>query len=100
MLAPDDGAARVVGLLHGDVDHEAVGGGAVPVVLAGLEEHAIAGADGLDRPTLALARADALGDEDRLAERVGVPGRAGAGREVDERRRDACEGDGEAMVST
>ena len=26
VLAPDDGAPSVVGLLHGDVDHEAIGG--------------------------------------------------------------------------
>ena len=67
MLAPDDGPptpAGLVVLLHRDVRHEAVRGGAVPVVLAGLEEHAVAGADLLDRPVLALAEADALGDED------------------------------------
>jgi hypothetical protein len=48
------------------------------VVLAGLEEHAVARPDLLDRPALALAQADALGDEDRLAVRVRVPGRARA----------------------
>jgi hypothetical protein len=53
--------------MHGDVGHEAVRGGAVPVVLAGLEEDAVAGADLLDRAALALAEADALGDEDGLA---------------------------------
>jgi hypothetical protein len=67
------------------VDHEAVQGGAVPVVLARLEEDSVARADGLDRATFALAEADALGDEDRLAVRVGVPGGAGAGREVHKR---------------
>ena len=45
MLAPGDRAAGLVVLLHGDVDHEAVRRGAVPVVLAGLEEDAVAGAD-------------------------------------------------------
>jgi hypothetical protein len=44
------------------------------MVLAGLEEDSVAGADLLDRSALALAEADALGDEDRLAVRVGVPG--------------------------
>src|SRR3954454_11309213 len=82
MAAPGHGGSRVVVLLHGDVDHEAVGRGAVPVVLAGLEEDAVAGADDLDGTTLAPAQADAFGDEDRLAMRVGVPGGAGAGREV------------------
>src|SRR3954452_24241912 len=84
VLAPRDWAARLVVLLHGDVGHEAVWGGAVPVVLAGLEEHAVAGADLFDRAAFALAAADALGDEDRLAVRVGVPGGARAGREVHE----------------
>src|SRR4051812_28203590 len=65
--------------------HEAVRGGAVPVVLAWLEEDAVAGADDLDGAALALAEADALGDEDRLAVRVGVPGGARGGREVHER---------------
>src|SRR4051812_10671299 len=85
MLAPRDRAARVVVLLHGEVDHEAVGGGAVPVVLAGLEEDAVAGADLFNRAAFALAAADALGDVDRLAVRVGVPGGARTGREVHER---------------
>jgi hypothetical protein len=39
------------------------------VVLAGLEEDAIARADELDRSALALAEADAFGQEDRLAVR-------------------------------
>ena len=43
---------------------------------------AVAGADLLDRATFALAAADAYGDEDRLAVRVGVPGGAGARGEV------------------
>src|SRR3954454_20765188 len=55
VFAPGDGAARVVVLLHRDVDHEAVRGGAVPVVLAGFEEDAIAGPDDLNRAAFALA---------------------------------------------
>ena len=47
--------------------HEAVGRGAVPVVLAGLEEDAVAGADLLDLTALALAEADALPRADQLA---------------------------------
>src|SRR3954454_3382687 len=82
VLAPVDGAAGLVVLLHGDVEHEAVRGGAVPVVLTGLEEDAVAGADDLDGAAFALAEADALGDEDRLTVRVGVPGGARAGGEV------------------
>ena len=86
------GLPVLVVLLHGDVGHEPVRRGAVPVVLAGLEEDAVAGADDLDRAALALAEADALGDEDRLAVRVRVPGGSRAGREVDERggERRAC----------
>src|SRR3954449_400980 len=83
VLAPGDGAARLVVLLHGDVGHEAVGGGAVPVVLAGLEEDAVAGPDDLDRAALALAEAGTLGDVDGLAVRMGVPRRARSRREVD-----------------
>jgi hypothetical protein len=71
--------------LHGDVGHEAVWRGAVPVVLAGLEEHTVAGSDDLDGTAFALTEPDAFGDEDRLAVRVGVPGGPGARREVDER---------------
>src|SRR5690242_4039059 len=85
VLAPRDGASGLVVLMHGDVDHEAVRGGAVPVVLAGLEEDAVAGPDDLDGAALALAQADALRDEDRLAVGVGVPGGPGAGREMDAR---------------
>ena len=74
VLAPADGGAGPVLLLHRDVGHEAAGVGAVPVLLTGLEEDPVSGADDLDRPALALAAADALDDEDRLAVRVGVPG--------------------------
>src|SRR5881398_183060 len=78
MPAPVDGASALVS----ESDCEARRRRAVPVVLAGLEEDAVAGADLLDRSAFALAAADALGDEDGLAVRVGVPGRAGAGGEV------------------
>src|SRR5665213_4573045 len=73
VLAPGHEAARVVELLHRDVEHESIRGCAVPVVLAGLEEHAVAGADDLYRPAVALHEADALENVDRLPERVGVP---------------------------
>lgn len=81
-LSPAHWAAGLVVLLHGDVDREAVGRRAVPVVLARPEEDTVARADRLDRPALVLAKPDALGDEDRLAVGVGVPSGAGAGREV------------------
>src|SRR5215208_6208365 len=43
VLTPGDGTALVVDLLHGDVRHEPAGRGAVPVVLTGLEVHAVTG---------------------------------------------------------
>jgi hypothetical protein len=85
VLTPGDGAAGLIVLLHGDVDHEPVRGGAVPVVLSRLEEDSVAGPDDFDRAVLVLTQADAFGDEDRLAVRVGVPGGPGAGGEVDAR---------------
>src|SRR5437868_4783975 len=85
MAAPGDRAAGFVSQLHRDVRHQPCRRGAVPVVLAGLEEDAVAGPNHVDRAAFALAEADAFGDPDRLAERVGVPSRAGARREVDGR---------------
>src|SRR5437763_795338 len=84
--APGDGAALVVDLLQGEVGHEARRRGAVPMVLARLEEDAVAGPDHLDRPTAPLRQPNALGDPDRLAVRVGVPRGARARREVDAAR--------------
>jgi hypothetical protein len=73
VLTPGDRTSLVVDFLHRYVGHEASWGGTVPVVLAGLEEHAVAREDHLDRPAAALAEADALGDVDYLPEGVGVP---------------------------
>jgi hypothetical protein len=42
----------------------------MPVILARLEEDAVAGPDHLDGLAAALAEADALGDVDRLAVRM------------------------------
>src|SRR3954468_20047284 len=92
VLAPGDGAADLVVLLHGDVGHEAAPRGAVPVVLAGLEVHAVTGADDLDGAAFALAEANAFGDEDGLADRMGVPEGAGAGREMHDDGADARRG--------
>jgi hypothetical protein len=58
------------------------GAAPVPVVLTGLEEDAVAETYDFDRPALALAQADAFGDENGLAVWVRVPGRTCAGREV------------------
>src|SRR5205823_9953336 len=59
-------AARVWRSRAGDVGHEPCRGGAVPVVLGGLEEDAVAGSDRFDRAAFALAQANAFGDPDRL----------------------------------
>src|SRR3954451_1735884 len=87
-----------VGFPDGDVDREPVRCRAVPVLFVGLEQNAVAGADDLDRAAAALAQADALGDEDGLAEGVPVPVGAGAGHEVHEvgaePGRCGCTGDG------
>jgi len=57
VLAPGDRAAGLVVLLPGDVGRETVRSGAVPVILAWLEAHAVAGTDDLDRAALALTQA-------------------------------------------
>src|SRR5436190_14861146 len=82
MLTPADDLAGVVCLLDRDMRHQPRRCGTVPVVLARLEEDAIAGPDQLDRAALALAEPDALGDPDRLAVRMRVPGGARARRDV------------------
>jgi hypothetical protein len=51
----------VVDLEHRNVSHEAARRGAVPVILTGLEEDAVAGTDHLDRPAAPLHEADPLG---------------------------------------
>ena len=53
------------------------------MVLAGLEEDAVARTDDLDWPAFPLTESNALRDPDRLTVRVHMPSGAGAGREVD-----------------
>src|SRR5215210_8452432 len=67
VLAPVDRGAGVVGLLHGEVGHEAVRRRAVPVVLARLEEDDVSGTEDLDGASAALAQSGALRYVDRLA---------------------------------
>jgi hypothetical protein len=82
VLTPGDRAPGLVVLLQRETDHEAVGRGAVPVVLTRLEEDPVSGTDDLYGAAFTPAQADALGDEDRLTVRVGVPSGARTGREV------------------
>ena len=68
---------------EGEVGHEVVGGGAVPVPFVGRAPDGVAGADDDDVAAADLDEADAFGDVEGLADGVLVPGGAGAGREVD-----------------
>src|SRR5690349_5280275 len=87
LFHPVDGLA-VERLGDRDVRHRRGGRGAVPVLLARLEPHHIARPDRLDRSALALYPAAAEGDDQRLAERMGVPRRARTGLEGDDRAAD------------
>lgn len=82
MLAPRRAAAFVIDVQHRKVGHEPVGGGAMPMVFAGFAEDAVTRANLLDRSTATLAPPDTLGDVDRLAVWVGMPGGAGTRCEV------------------
>src|SRR5215204_3485997 len=73
VVAPGRGVAFLVDLEDRDVRHHTVWRGAVPVVLTGLEDDAIAGPDHLDRTAASLRQADALDHPDRLAVRMRVP---------------------------
>src|SRR3954470_17829667 len=96
LLHPVD-ALPVEGLRDCDVGHRGGGGRAVPVLLAGRNPDHVAGADLLLRAAVALGPAAAGRDDQRLAERMRMPGRAGAGLEGhdgagDTRRGAALEG--------
>jgi hypothetical protein len=89
VLAPAGAVAFVVDVEHREVGHEAVGSGAVPVLLTGLEEHAVTWSHDLDRLATALTQADSLGDADGLAVRMSVPRRPRTRRKVDAARTQA-----------
>src|ERR1035437_7675684 len=82
LVTPGRAGAFAVHLEHREMRHEAVLRRAVPVVLTGLEEDAISGADDLGGPAAAPAEADALGDTDGLTVGVGMPRRSRTGGEV------------------
>src|SRR5213075_1330864 len=60
-----------------------VGGGTVPVLLAGRKPHDVTSPHFLDRTGFALNAAETRGDDQRLTKRMRVPCRAGAGLEGD-----------------
>ena len=72
-------------LLSGDVRHGGGWRGAVPVFLTRLEPDHVAGPDFLDGPADTLDAAPARDDDQRLAQRMGMPCGAGAGLERDDR---------------
>ena len=79
----------VEGFGDGDVGEGGGGGGAVPVFFAGREPDDVAGVDGFHGAAEALDAAGAGGDDEGLAEGMGVPGGAGAGLKGDDGAADA-----------
>lgn len=73
----------------GDVGEGGGGGGAVPVFFAGREPDDVAGVDGFHGAAEALDAAGTGGDDEGLAEGMGVPGGTGAGFEGDDGAADA-----------
>jgi hypothetical protein len=82
MFHPVDGLA-VQPFLNGDVGHGGVGSGAVPMLLSGREPDYVAGVNLFDGATFVLRPSAACGDDEGLAERVGVPCSPRAGLEGD-----------------
>ena len=68
----------------GEVGHEVVGGGAMPVLLVGGCVDDVAGSDLDDVAAPGPSQPGAFGDVEGLAEGVGVPGAAGPGAEADQ----------------
>ena len=83
MVEPDDIRAGLVGVLDGEVDELVSRGCAVPVELVGFDPDGVAGVDELGGLAFELDPAEAGDDVQCLAERVAVPGGAGAGLEGD-----------------
>ena len=88
LLHPVDNLA-IERFLNGNVRHRGRRCGAVPVFLAGRKPHHVAGSDFFDRGAPALYQPRAGGDDQSLAERMRVPGRARAGLERDAGAADA-----------
>src|SRR3982074_3070880 len=73
LLHPIDRFA-VEGFLNGHVRHRGRGGCPVPMLLAGRKPHDVPWPDFLDGPALALGAAQARRHDQRLTERMRVPG--------------------------
>src|SRR3954453_12916570 len=67
-LEPVHDVVVFVALVAGEVDHEAVRGRAVPVLIVGPEQQAVTRLDDLARSAAPLAQSDALDDQDGLAQ--------------------------------
>src|SRR6188508_1160123 len=74
VLFPGRGAA-LERLLDGDVGHQRVGRGAVPVALAGSEPHGVARLRAFHGAIVTADQGHAGGHEQGLPERMAVPGR-------------------------
>lgn len=73
------GYLSVLFFLDGDVGEGVCGGSSVPVLFVGGEPHYVAGAELFYWAAEALGPAEAGGDDEGLAEGMGVPCGAGAG---------------------
>lgn len=100
MLHPVDDLAVEL-FLDGDMGHRRRRRCAVPMAFTRREPDDVAGADLLDGTAFALHATEARCDDQRLAERMGVPGGAGAGLEGDAGASRACgAGHGKQRVDT
>src|SRR2546423_1792737 len=82
LVVADEVAPVGSAFIDRQVGHELAGSGAVPVPYSGPGDHRLSGPDLLQRPAAILNPGHALGHVQRLALRMAVPGRAGAGCEV------------------
>src|SRR4051794_31655205 len=81
MLHPCDVPA-VLRLLDRNVRHALMRRRAVPMLVLGRAPQDVAGVEFEDRAAFDLSPADAFGDDQRLAERMGMPSGARAGLEM------------------
>src|SRR5271157_5509602 len=89
LLHPVDDLA-VQRFLNGDMGHGCGWSGAVPVLLAGREPDHVTRPDFLHRAAFALDAAATGRDDQRLTQRMRMPGRAGAGLERDAGAANTC----------